>query len=238
MPTKQPAAKPKSTAKPTTAAKPKPGVTVKAKPKLSTDGDGEACIKNLVRNDQQLHRLIIKMQVRKAYLARRGKTNAVLDTQLVRLIQRYNARQGRVRSSRLLKVQTGIAKDVQAMKDWFSSWISGPVQVGEVGAVPLVVVVPVAIVALAGLGYLVYRAFWGDEKQGLADLSEAAHMDDRYLSMSPEQQQFFDENMKQAYQKGQDDAGGLLSSLKDSAGVVLLGLGAFWFLSKQKAAAQ
>jgi hypothetical protein len=222
MPTKQ-------TAKPKTTTKPKPAP--KPKPRLSADGDGVTCIKNLVGNDQRLHRLIIKMQVRKAYLARRGKRNAAMDAQLTKLVKSYNARQQRVRDSKLLKVQTGMAKDVQAMKDWFSDLISGP----HVGAPPLVVLVPVAVVVLAGLSYWVYRTFFADEKQGLAELSEAAQLDARYLSMSPEQQQFFDENMQKAYDKGRDDAGGFLSSIKDSAGVLLLGLGAFWFLRQKSA---
>lgn len=191
---------------------------------LSKKNDGATCIKNICARDISTHRLLVKLQLTRTALARRGRVIPALDAQLVRLARSYNARQQKVRSSRLLRVQTFVSDDVRALMAKLKSWISG------VGAVPLVVVVvPVALVAVAGLGYLVYNAFYRDEVQAQKDNDEAAHASAVYGSMNTEQQQFDDERAKTSYdtgfQAGQKDGGpfgGLKNNLLLIGGTILV----------------
>lgn len=198
---------------------------------LSKKNDGATCIKNICTWDRSTHRHLVRLQLARVALARKGRVIPALEAQLFRLAASYNARQKKVRESRLLRVQTFISHDVQAMMDKLKSWVSG------VGAVPLVLLIPVALVTVAGLGYLVYNAFFRDEPQAQKDNDEAAHASAIYGSMSQEQQAFDDDRSKNSYDTGfsagQKD-GGLFGGLKDNILMVGGALLLFNYLANRK----
>jgi hypothetical protein len=179
---------------------------------------GEACIRRIVANDQTTHKLLLRCQIMQIANARKGRKSSSLDAELVRLGRSYNARQDELRQSRLLKMQQGMSADAKYLMDKFKSWFS----VSGIGAFPLAA--PLIIVGILVAGYLVLKAFGPSEKKSVEDVKAAAHLDERYKSMTPEQQQLFDETADKAgkagYDKGQEQ--GMLTTGLLLVGAVLL----------------
>lgn len=169
---------------------------------------GEACMKRIIANDQSTHRLLVRCQAMQLLNSKAGRKLPALDAELARLTRSYNNRQKKVRESRLLKVQQGVTADVKALMNKLKSWFS--ISGHEVGALPLAVVIPVAVVTLSVAGYLLLKAFGPDEKKAVQDIKDAAHLDERYKSMTPEQQVFFDQTAdaagKAGYQKATEES--------------------------------
>lgn len=220
--------------RPKANAAPKP----KPQPRLSTregkGGDGQACVNNIVANDQQTHVFITQALYYRNRMLQAGRPdNPALSAQLDKVVATYSDRQQRLRTSKLLKTSTGLTQWAKSWTDKLKAMVSGP----GIGVLPLV---PIALAVLAGVGLsiAVWYAFHQDEPKSAADVIAAFHASEAYNTMSPDQQTASDQAMQQAgkggYQEGKDASdNSFFGQLKTTAVWVGAGLLAASLLKKK-----
>lgn len=196
-------------------ASPKPTPATRLSTRAGQGGDGIACVQNIVFNDRQTHTYLLQALYYRARASQAGRTNAAASAALDKTVASYTARQQKLRSSKLLKANTGLT-------EWAKSWltklkaaVSGP-GVGILPAIPAGVAAVIVGVTILGTAAACWALFSPDESKSAADVQSSFQASDVYRSMSPEEQQASSQAIEQAGKGGYNDG-------KDAADTSLFG---------------
>jgi hypothetical protein len=191
---------------------------------LSNDAPAQDLINKLIDSDETILKNLVKSRVI-IETARKNKTltNAHVNTYNA-LITRHSARQNKIKSSKLLKVQTGVSK---AYSDLMTKMGLSSLKISGVGAVPVIAWVLGAVV-ITGTSAAVTAAFLGAFKESASDLVVSANLEKALSTLSPQAAQEVKEELQEqidnAYKEGAASGSGstMLSNIK-TLGLVLLG---------------
>lgn len=205
----------------------------------AADVSAQKLISDLVENDEK----ILKNLVKSRALIEESRSKKTLTNEVVNkynsLVQRHAARQNKIKSSKLLKVQTGISRvynDLMTKLGLNSLKISGtdrPQWVEEIwhgekiGVIPVVAWV-IAAVVVAGASAAITAAFLGAFKESASDLVISKELEDLLSKTDPATAQAIKEDLQgqldKAYSDGRASGSGstMMGNLK-TLGLVLLG---------------
>jgi len=167
-------------------------------------GDGIACVQNIVANDRQTHVYLVQALYYREQARRAGRTNAAASATLDKTVASYIARQQKLRTSKLLRANTGVTALAKSWLAKLKSAVSGP-GVGILPAIPAGLAAVVLGVAIVGTAAACWALFHTDESKSAADVQSAFEASDVYGQMSPEAQKASSEAIKQAGEKGYED---------------------------------
>ena len=193
----------------------KPAPVARLTTRTGQGGDGIACVQNIVVNDRQTHVYLVQALYFRERARQVGRTNAAASAALDKTVASYATRQQKLRTSKLLKANTGLT-------EWAKSWltklkaaVSGP-GVGILPAIPAGVAAVVVGVTILGTAAACWALFSPDESKSAADVQSSFQASDIYRSMSPEEQQASSQAIEQAGKGGYNDG-------KDAADTSLFG---------------
>ncbi|MDO7886833.1 hypothetical protein [Hymenobacter cheonanensis] len=182
----------------------KPAPVSRLTTRTGQGGDGIACVQNIVANDRQTHVYLVQALYYREQARRAGRTNAAASATLDKTVASYVARQQKLRTSKLLRANTGLTGLAKSWLAKLKSVVSGP-GVGILPAIPAGVAAVVMGVVIVGTAAACWALFSPDESKSAADVQTAFQASDIYRGMSPEEQQASSQAIEQAGKGGYND---------------------------------
>jgi hypothetical protein len=197
-------------------ATPKPAPPTRLTTRAGQGGDGIACVQNIVFNDRQTHAFLLQALYYREQARRAGRVNPTMSAKLDKTVASYTTRQQKLRTSKLLKANTGLTGWAKSWLDKLKASVSGP-GVGVLPAIPAGLAVAVIVgVTVLGTAAACWVLFSPDESKSAADVQSSFQASDVYRNMSPEEQQASSQAVEQAGKGGFNDG-------KDAADTSLFG---------------
>jgi uncharacterized membrane protein (DUF485 family) len=190
--------------------------------------NGETLIKELVSNDKKVFESLLRSSAILATMQSKGKNVSAHKTKFKQLYNRLVARQNAIKTSTLVKAQTGINKAYTKLTGYLKK-LFGISGVGE--AISITIIIAVSLVAGAGVAVAIYQAFKPSYDESKEDLKVSQEFEDLLKKTDPETavkiKKDIEGQIDDAYNDGKTDGtfGGFGSMLKYGAIAVLAIMG-------------
>jgi hypothetical protein len=199
-----------------------------------TDTQAQGIVNDLVKSDVEIFHALLRCNALITAAKNKNLNVTALQTQYTTLLTRLNARQSKIKTSKLLSYKTGLKKGYESLSEGFVKGMTTPAYYGGIiyGIGSVAAVVIGAIIG-AGLAVGIYYAFKPSYSESQADLKVSSDLEKALSTLTPDEankvKADLEKQIDDAYNAGSTD--GTFGGIMKIAKPVLIGVGGFLLVS-------
>ena len=157
----------------------------KPKTEQISEAKAKSLIDNLVQTDIQVYEQALKIAPLLDSAEKKGANVSKQKNLYKEIVQRLEARQEKMKNSKLLKWQTGIKKGTEKLKDFFKSFLATQYHIYGTESIGAIGTIIISAVIGGGLVVAAYFAFRPDYDESKTDLKMSTELEKALSLLTP-----------------------------------------------------